>query len=101
MSNPTSTIPVKHIAQLAHIPITDEEEKKLEKAFVETLGVVNELKEVDVTGVEPTSQVTGLENVWREDVIRPEDTFTQAEALSNAKKSFQGYFVVPQVIDQD
>ncbi len=101
MSKANSSIPVKHIAQLAHIPITDQEEKALEVAFEETLVVVNQLKEVDVTGVDPTSQVTGLENVWREDVVRPEDTFTQAEALSNAKKTYQGYFVVPQVIDQD
>lgn len=95
------SIPVKHIARLAHIPITEEEEKALEVAFVETLLVVDQLKSVDVTDVAPTSQVTGLENVWRDDVAKVIDTFTQLEALANAKRQYQGFFVVPQVIDQD
>jgi aspartyl-tRNA(Asn)/glutamyl-tRNA(Gln) amidotransferase subunit C len=96
-----TTIPVKHIAVLANIPITDQEEKKLEAAFEETLHVVSELKAVDVTGVEPTFQVTGLENVMREDVISEEDMFTQEEALANAKQTHEGYFMVPAVINQD
>jgi len=101
MTNSNSPIPVKHIAKLANIPISDQEEKSLEKAFVETMAVVEELKEVDVTGVEPTSQVTGLENVWREDVVDQAHSFTQEEALANAHEQFEGYFLVPQVIDQD
>ncbi len=101
MSKNNSIIPVKHIAKLANIPITDAEEQKLEIAFAETLKVVEQLKQVDVTGVEPTSQVTGLENVWREDVINTADMFTQQQALANAKQTHDGFFVVPQVIDQD
>ncbi len=101
MTNTNTTIPVKHIAKLANIPITDQEEIALEKAFVETMAVVEELKSVDVKGVEPTSQVTGLENVWREDEVDQAHSFTQAEALANAKQTHDGYFVVSQVIDQD
>lgn len=101
MTHTNSTIPVRHIAKLANIPITDQEEHALEKAFIETLKVIDDLKSVDVTGVEPTSQVTGLENIWREDQVDQAHSFTQIEALANAHQSHDGYFVVPQVIDQD
>jgi aspartyl-tRNA(Asn)/glutamyl-tRNA(Gln) amidotransferase subunit C len=94
-------IPVQHIAKLANLPITAEEEKKLEAAFADTLKVVEDLKNVDVTNVLPTFQVTGLENVMREDVVDEEKMFSQKEALANAKQTYDGYFVVPQVISQD
>ena len=94
-------IPVSHIAQLANIPITTEEEQKLEQAFVETMAVVEELQRVDVEGVVPTFQVTGLENVMRDDVVDEERMFTQEQALANARAKHDGFFVVPQVISQD
>jgi aspartyl-tRNA(Asn)/glutamyl-tRNA(Gln) amidotransferase subunit C len=96
-----NTIPVKHIAKLANIPITEAEEKKLEKAFEETLAVVETLKDVNVTNVEPTFQVTGLENVLREDIVNEANMFTQAEALANAHETHDGFIVVPQVIGND
>jgi aspartyl-tRNA(Asn)/glutamyl-tRNA(Gln) amidotransferase subunit C len=94
-------ISVKHIAKLANIPITDQEEQALTKAFEETLAVVEELQTIDVTNVQPTYQVTGLENVLREDIVDEKKMFTQEQALANAKETHDGYFVVPQVISQD
>ena len=96
-----ATIPVQHIAKLANLSITAEEEKNLTAAFAETMKVVDDLKSIDVNGVEPTSQVTGLENIWRADEVKSADTFSQAQALANAHDTHDGYFVVPQVIDQD
>ncbi len=92
---------VKHIAQLANIPISTAEESAFAEAFTETLVVVDELNEIDVTGVEPTHQVTGLTNVTRSDEVNEVTMFTQAQALANAKNSHDGYFVVPRVIDND
>jgi aspartyl-tRNA(Asn)/glutamyl-tRNA(Gln) amidotransferase subunit C len=91
---------VAHIAQLAQLPITSAEEKSLEKAFDETIKVIDNMQQLDVEGVEPTHQVTGLVNVLREDVVEEKRMFTQEEALSNAKKTHQGFFVVDQLIDQ-
>lgn len=95
----TST--VQHIAQLANIPITDKEEKKLANAFEETLETINDLQTVEVKNVEPTHQVTGLTNVLREDEVDEQRMFTQEEALSNAKQTWNGYFVVEQILDQE
>ncbi len=92
---------VHHVAKLAQIPVTTTEEKALEKAFDETLSVVNSLSQLDVSGVEPTHQVTGLTNVLREDIVDEQRMFTQEQALMNAKHTHNGYFVVPQLIDQD
>lgn len=89
---------VKHIAQLANIPISEEESNKLAQDFSETLQVVDQLKKADVSQVEITHQVTGFKNVLREDVVKEEQSFTQQEALANAKKTYQGYFVVPYVL---
>ncbi len=92
---------VHHMAKLANLSVAESEEVALATAFNETLTVIDQLKKVDVAEVEPTHQVTGLENVWRDDVSHPEWSFTQQQALANAARTHQGYFVVPQVIDQD
>ena len=60
---------VKHVAKLANLPLSDELAKKLQKDLDATLKLVDELAELDLIGVEPTSQVTGLTNVTREDKI--------------------------------
>jgi aspartyl-tRNA(Asn)/glutamyl-tRNA(Gln) amidotransferase subunit C len=92
---------VAHIAKLAHIPVTGSEEAKLAIGFNTTIKVVDKLFKVDVTNVVPTSQVTGLENIFREDVVDVERQFSQDEALLNAKRTYNGFFVVDQVIEQD
>lgn len=92
---------VHHVAKLAQIPVTADEEKALEKAFDETLKVIDTLQELDVKNVEPTHQVTGLVNILREDVVDEVHMLTQTQALSNAKKTHNGFFVVNQLIDQN
>jgi aspartyl/glutamyl-tRNA(Asn/Gln) amidotransferase C subunit len=104
IKNDTGITPklVAHIAELAHLPLTNEKQtNNLVEAFKETLGVIKNLKEVDTSSIEPTYQVTGLENILREDVVDEKRMFTQKEALQNAPIQYQGYFVVPQVLDQD
>jgi aspartyl-tRNA(Asn)/glutamyl-tRNA(Gln) amidotransferase subunit C len=91
---------VSHIATLASIPVTAEEKETLAKGFTTTMGVVEDLKKADTNGIEPTHQVTGLENVWREDVIDGSRTFSQEEALRNAPKTHNGYYVVKQILDK-
>ncbi len=92
---------VDHIARLAKIPVTNEEKEKLAQGFNETLNVVDELFKVDVSGVEPTHQVTDLENVFREDEVDQEKMLSQDEALSQVKNKFNGYFIVDQILEDD
>jgi aspartyl-tRNA(Asn)/glutamyl-tRNA(Gln) amidotransferase subunit C len=92
---------VDRIAKLALIPVSDEEKKELAGGFNTVIEVLDTLKKVDVSHTEPTHQVTGLENVYREDEVDESRMFTQEEALANAPKKHDGYFMVDQVIDQD
>jgi aspartyl-tRNA(Asn)/glutamyl-tRNA(Gln) amidotransferase subunit C len=92
-------IDVKHVAELANLSLTDEETQKFETQLSEVLDYIKKLDEVDVSGVEPTSQVTGLENISREDESRP--LLTQEEALSNAKATYNGLFVVKGIFDEE
>ena len=61
---------VRHIAKLARLKLTDEEIKKFANQLTDVLQYVDMLNEVDVEGVEPTSQVTGLKNVQDVDVVK-------------------------------
>ncbi len=89
---------VKHIAQLANIPVGEEESQKIAEAFSETLVVVDRLKKPNTTNTKTTHQVTGFKNILREDLVKQEQSFTQKEALANAKVSYKGFFVVPYVL---
>lgn len=61
---------VQHIATLARLALTDAEVDKFTKQLTDILGYVAQLNEVDTEGVLPTSQVTGLKNVMRDDVVQ-------------------------------
>lgn len=88
---------ISHVAKLANLPLTDEEKKKFESQLEETIQYIEGLNEVDTEGIEPTSQVTGLENVLREDEIKP--SLSQEQALSNAKSTHNGLFKVKGILD--
>ncbi len=94
-----SSSDVQKIAKLANIPVTDALADDLAAGFTKTMVVVDELTKVNVEGVEATNQVTGLENVLREDEIDTKRIFTQEQALANAKRTYNGYFVVDQILE--
>lgn len=91
---------VKKIAQLAHIPVTDGEASDLASGFTTSLTVVDAMQSINVEGVDPTSQVTGLENVFREDEIDTARIFSQDDALKGAKRVYNGFFVVDQILEE-
>ena len=89
---------VKHMSDLAKIPINSKEEEEFADGFSKTIDAVDELFDVDVKGVEPTHQVTGLKNVFREDEVDDARMLSQEAALSGTKNKHDGYFVVPQIL---
>lgn len=64
---------VQHLAQLSSLQLTDNEADELQADLQNILGYVEQLSNLDTTGVEPTYQVTGLSNVWRDDVVEQSD----------------------------
>lgn len=91
---------VKHIANLANIPIKPDEEQKLANGFNTTIEVVEQLNKLETENVEPTHQVTGLVNVFRDDGVDDKRMLTQKQALANAKNTHKGYFVVDQILEE-
>jgi len=61
---------VLKLARLSRLSLTDEEVDEYLQELQNVLHYVEQLKDVDVTGLQPTSQVTGLTNVMREDTVK-------------------------------
>lgn len=93
--NKLSRKQVLHIAKLADLHLTEEEIKKFQKQLGDVLGYIDILNELDTKKVKPTSQVTGLENVFKKDEVKP--SLTQEETLSNTKEKYKGYFKVKSI----
>lgn len=60
---------VQHLAQLSSLQLADDEVTNLMESINDILGYVEQLNQLDTAGVEPTYQVTDLENVGRADVV--------------------------------
>ena len=90
-------IDIKHVAHLARLHLTLDEGKKIGAQLGNILGYIEKLKELDVTGVEPTAHAVPMVNVTRADEIRP--SLPHDEALRNAPKQANGLFVVPLIVE--
>lgn len=87
---------VRHISSLANLKNSESEIKKFSSQLSKILTHIDELSEVDTNDVIPTSQTTGLTNVFRDD--RVEESLSEEEAISGTDKLHNGYFVVERVI---
>ncbi len=90
---------IEHIAKLARLDLTKDELKKYGDQLSSVLNYVDQLKEVDVTDVEPTAQVTGLDNVWREDKIKDWDEAEVKLAMNNTPELDDGQLKVRRIIE--
>jgi len=90
-------IDIKYVAHLARLSLSAEEEQKIGAQLGNVLGYIEKLKEVDVSGVEPTAHAFPLVNVTRPDEIRP--SMSNEEALRNAPAHANGLFIVPKIVE--
>ncbi len=90
-------INVKYVAHLARLALTPDEEVKLGAQLGHILGYIEKLRELDVTGVEPTAHAMPMVNVTRADEVRP--SLPQDAALRNAPRQAGGLFVVPKIVE--
>lgn len=88
---------VEHVARLARLGITEAEVEVFSRQISAILGAMDVLNELDTAGVEPTAQVTGLENVMRDDTVRP--SLPAAAVLANAPRAEDGCFRVQAVFE--
>ena len=87
---------VVKIAQLARISLTEAEVEKFQKELSAVLDYVEELKQVNVDGLEEVSQVTGLVNVQREDKVV--DSTNKEDIFKNAPELKDGFYKVKAIL---
>jgi aspartyl-tRNA(Asn)/glutamyl-tRNA(Gln) amidotransferase subunit C len=88
---------VTRIAKLARIGLSAEETAQMSAEIGQIVEFVEQLQAVDVADTPPTDQVTGLEDVWREDVVAP--SMPREQLLANAPHQKDGYIVVKRVLN--
>ena len=95
MSVDTAT--VRRVARLARIAVSDEDVTAMQSELNAILGFVEQLGEVDVSGVEPMTSVIPMEMKKRQDVIT--DGGKVDDIMLNAPAHDENFFMVPKVVE--
>lgn len=90
-------VQVRHIARLARIAMSDGEIDALVPELNNILGWIEQLGEVDTSGVEPLAAVIPASAPLREDVVTDGDC--RDAVLANAPAAEHGFFAVPRVVE--
>jgi aspartyl-tRNA(Asn)/glutamyl-tRNA(Gln) amidotransferase subunit C len=88
---------VRHVAKLARIALTPDEERRFQEQLSAILDAVEQLRELDTEAVEPTSHAALSAALLREDGAREE--ISPHEALANAPARVGTYFAVPKILE--
>mgnify|MGYP001576691557 CR=1 FL=1 len=97
MSTSNNKIDVAYVAQLARLELTDEEKVRLAGQLGRILEYVDQLRKLNVDGIEPTAHAIPQVNVFRKDESRP--GLSVEVALKNAPQRMNDLFVVPKVLE--
>ena len=92
---------IEQIATLARLELTEKEKTMYAEQLSAVLGYIEMLDEVDTTGVEETCQVTGLEDVVREDVVEEASEETKKKLISAFPEKMGKLLKVKAVFDND
>lgn len=87
---------VEKIAKLSKLKLSEEETGVMVEQIEKFLEYVEQLKEVNESD-EPLENITGRENVWREDVVVRSEV--AEKIVSNSPKSREGFILVPKVLE--
>ena len=88
---------IDHIAKLARLALTSAEKDEFARQLGDMLHHIEQLKKVDVSGVEPTAHAFAVENVWAGD--EPQPGLPVELALMNAPAQREHMVVVPKVVE--
>jgi aspartyl-tRNA(Asn)/glutamyl-tRNA(Gln) amidotransferase subunit C len=89
---------VEHVARLARLHLTDDEIDRMQSQLSNILEAIETLRDVDTSQVGPTASVIQLENVRRDDDVRP--GLTREAALANAPLRDGPFLRVPTVLEE-
>lgn len=86
------------LAKLSRLKLTDAEVHQFQSEIGEILKYVEQLSKIDLKGVEPTYQVTGLKDVMRKDEVVDYQA-TPKDLLKNAPKTEDNHFKVKRMVN--
>jgi len=89
---------IEHNADLAKLPLKKDEAEKYKTQLTQILNYIEELKQVDTEGVEPTSQTTGLTDVARNDEVKLLESLNEQQALSGSDNVYNSCFIAERLI---
>lgn len=89
---------ILHVAELSNFKLSEGEVKKFLPQLSKIIGYVSQLSEVDTKEIKPTSQTTGLTNVYRDSFSELGEILTQEEVLLNTD-GYNGFFKVPAILE--
>lgn len=89
---------VDHVAMLARLGLTEKERERMREQLSSILEHVSLIQELDTEAIPPTAQVIALQNVWREDEVRP--SLPIEDVLKNAPDAEDNMFKVNAVLEQ-
>jgi aspartyl-tRNA(Asn)/glutamyl-tRNA(Gln) amidotransferase subunit C len=93
----SDTIDVTYVARLARLNLSAEEIAEFQSQLGQILTYVQAIRDVDVTGVEPTAHAIRVQNVFREDVSR--EGLAMEAILANAPQHADNQFLVPRIVE--
>ena len=88
---------LNHLAELSNFSLDESEKKVLKNDLENIIKYISKLEELDTKNIEPTYQVFEMENVWRNDEIKPQDA-TREELLNLSKEQENHQIKVPKVL---
>jgi aspartyl-tRNA(Asn)/glutamyl-tRNA(Gln) amidotransferase subunit C len=88
---------IEKVTRLARLELSEEEKITFGNQLEQILTHMEQLNQLDTTGVEPTSHAIRISNVFREDEVKP--SFPQEEVLAIAPDEESGHFKVPRIIE--
>jgi len=96
-SENAATIDVAYVAHLARLKLTEEETLRFQDQLDQVLNYAEDLKQLDVEGVEPTAHAVEVTNVFRED--KPGQSLPHEIVLENAPAQTEEQFLVPRILE--
>lgn len=92
-----SGIDVAYVAHLARLRLEPEEIARFQAQLEQIVEYVRKIGQLDLSGIEPTSHAHPVQNVFREDEVRP--GLDHDTALANAPEQYRGQFKVPRILE--
>lgn len=88
---------IEKVARLARLHLSEEEKETFDRQLEQILGYMEQLNELDTSGVEPTSHAIPIFNAFREDEVKP--SFPKEDVMGIAPSKEEGFFKVPRIIE--